>query len=266
MAGLRILPVAALVLWLGSTSVAPAAITCSTADYNGTYSFFSTGNLVVLPPAGAVLLGQFSQAGTFTSDGQGNVTIDSKASYNGLIADGPAITTYTVSPECEVTYSLTLPFPLSVPSIFKGVLSARNKIATVTIADPPGTVVIGRHVKQDIRFCGQSDFRGAYRIDIDGAISGPASRAGRFHRLGRLVADGDGNFTVVSTGNYAGRLVQENFSGTYEVTGRCSINMRYQNGGEEFTLFGTLGGTGDNASVMMTSQGWAVSGVFQAQQ
>ena len=254
----------ALLLML-SFQTAQGAITCETSDYRGTYAFYSVGALLVLPPAGAPLLGTFAQSGTFTSDGQGNITIESDASYNGLILPGPAVATYTITPECVLTISLTLPFPLSVESKFTAILSNNNREATVFISDPPGTLVIGRHKKQDLRFCGVGDFRGAYKIDIDGYVSAPASRAGRFGRFGRLVADGDGRFTAWSFADYNGRLVEEQFSGTYDVTGRCKLTMNYNSNNEDIVISGHLSGHGEGAAIMLLSPSWAVSGTLSRQ-
>ncbi len=253
-------------LLLSSGMALEGAITCSTSDYSGSYAFYTTGALLQLPPQGAVLLGPFAQSGIFTSDGQGNVIIESNASYNGLVLTGNATSTYTITPECVVTFSLTLPFPLSVPSTFTGILSGSNRQDTVMITDPPGSVVVGRHVKQDQRFCGLSDFNGAYQIDINGTIAAPRERAGLFQRIGRLVSDGAGNFTAKTIGNYAGRFVQEDFNGSYEVSAKCFVTLKYRSLGEDVTINGAMGGHGETAMVMVMSPGWAVSGQLRAQQ
>jgi hypothetical protein len=253
-------------MFLGSGVAARGAITCSTSDYSGTYAFYTTGALLQLPPQAAILLGPFAQSGIFTSDGQGNVIIESNASYNGFIQSGNATSTYSITPDCVVTFTLTLPFPLSVPSTFTGILSHSNRQDTVMITDPPGSVIVGRHVKQDQRFCGLTDFSGAYQIDIGGTVSAPRERAGLFQRIGRLVADGAGRFTAKTLGNYNGRLVPEDFSGTYDVSAKCFVNLKYTYGGENLTINGALGGHGETAMVMVMSPGWAVSGHLRAQQ
>lgn len=251
----------------GSSLALQGAITCTTADYVGTYAFYTTGALLQLPPAGAALVGPFAQAGIFTSDGAGNVIIESNASYNGLVLPGPAVTTYTITPECVVTFSLTLPFPLSVPSTFTSILSTGNRQNVVMITDPPGSVVVGRHVKQDQRFCAVNDFTGAYQIDIAGTISSPREVAGLFQGLGRLVSDGNGNFTGKSISNFAGRQITEDFKGTYDVNAKCGLTLKYANSsGQSATIGGYLGGHGESAMVMVMNPGWAVSGQLRAQQ
>ena len=134
------------------------------------------------------------------------------------------------------------------------------------ITDPPGSVIVGRHVKQDGRFCSIGDFSGAYQVDLSGSVAGPKERAGQFQRLGRLVTDGAGNFTAKTIANYAGRQVQEDFTGTYDVNAKCFVTLKYSFGGEQLTIYGALGGHGETAMMMVTSPGWAVSGQLRAQQ
>jgi hypothetical protein len=243
-----------------------AEIKCSTGDYRGTYAFFTTGAFVQLPPQAAILLGPFAQAGTFTSDGQGNITIESTASYNGIIQPANVVATYTLTPDCLLTVSGVLPDPLSVPFTFVGVLSSSNRQLNLMITNPPGTVVIGEHWKQDSRFCGLDDFSGAYQIDLGGSVAAPALRAGRFQRIGRLVADGDGHFTAATVANYAGQVVEEDFQGTYSVNAKCVVSLSYTLSGEKTTIAGPLAGHGEQGTMMVTSPGWAVSGIIRAQQ
>ncbi len=242
------------------------AITCTTADFNGSYAFYTTGALLVLPPAGAALVGPFSQYGTFNSDGQGNVNIDSVAGYNGLILNGSAPGTYTITPDCVITFQLILPFPLSLPATFTAVLASGNRQEVVMITDPPGTVVVGRHLKQDMRFCGTLDFNGAFQVDLSGTVLAPKERAGMFQRIGRLVTDGNGAFTAKTLANYAGRIVAEDFGGTYEVNSKCYVTFKYSFGGEQQTISGAIGGHGEAAMMMVATPGWSVGGTLKAQQ
>jgi hypothetical protein len=256
-------------LMMGTCATSRAAtITCTNADYSGTYAFITAGSFVQLPPAAAALLGAFAQAGVFISDGLGHVTIQSNASYNGLLLPANVPGTYTVSPDCTTVFNVTLPPPLSIPSTFTGVLSGDNRSMALVISSPPGTVVIGTHVKQDIRFCSASTFSGSYAIDMGGALAGTSSQAGPFHRVGRLVADGNGNFTAKTLADYAGTSVEEDFSGTYTVAGDCGITLSYQvpNSSNTLNWGGYLGGHGDVAMLMVTNSGWAVSGSLKAQQ
>ena len=253
---------------LGSCASMQAAITCTTADYNGTYAFITVGNFVQLPPAAAALVGPFAQAGVFIADGLGHVTIQSNASYNGIFLPANVPGTYTVNSDCTTVFQVTLPPPISIPSTFTGVLSTDNRQMALVISSPPGTVVIGTHAKQDVRFCGVSTFSGAYSVDMGGGIPAGSPQSGLFHRVGRLVADGAGNFTAKTLANYNGTSVEEDFSGTYGVTADCGLSLSYSLTGSSTTLGigGYLAGHGDMAMVMVTSSGWSVSGTLKAQQ
>jgi hypothetical protein len=252
---------------LSLSNGARAAQTCTTSDYKGVYAFFTRGAFVTLPPAAAAIQGPFAQAGTFTSDGQGNILIESTPSFNGFIIPSSSVGTYTITPECVITYSLILPDPIPVPTTFKAVLSLGNRQNSVMIVDPPGTVVVGEHAKQDLRFCGVGDFSGAYQIDLSGSITQPKDRAGLFQQVGRLVADGEGKFKAIAYTSYAGRPAEESFEGTYDVSSRCFVTLNWVGAGaEKLTISGALGGHGDVAMVLVASPGWAVSGYLRAQQ
>ncbi len=152
----------------GMQSALSAAITCTNADYVGHYAFSSVGSLVDLPPQGAIFLGTISQAGRFNPDGKGNVPIETFASYNGYETNGytPGAT-YSVSPDCVVSFNLTLPLPLGAPSQFEGILSEHGTQMVLMLTVPQGTVIIGQHIKQDLLFCGLTDFSGAFQVRLD---------------------------------------------------------------------------------------------------
>jgi hypothetical protein len=285
-------------LALGSCCSVQAAISCATGDYNGTYAFFTTGYFLQLPPAAASLMGPFAQAGTFTSDGQGNATIASTASYNGLIQPANVPATYVLNPDCTITFSLTLPPPLSVPSTFQGVFSQDNGQLSLMITSPGGSTVVGTHIKQYVQNCKLSTLNGAYAIDMEGSTNGILSAAGAaetgtFRRIGRVIADGAGNFTATTLADYNGQIVTENFNGTYTLGTNCVVSLIYTNGtnpsaqnaasrsgllarrgagihetagGQTITISGPLASAGQSAMVMVATQGWAVSGTLKAVQ
>lgn len=260
------LGIAVLVL-SGNAADLHAAISCSNADYQGTYAYFSVGALLQLPPQGAALIGPFAQAGTLTSDGQGNLILETTASYNGLVLPGNTTATYTVTPDCQITFNVALPDPLNVTAVFAGSISHSVRQVSLMITDPQGSVLPAQQNKQDVRFCGTSDFSGAYQIDLGGSIVAPKARAGLFHRIGRLMADGAGSFTASSTADYNGGVVKEDFQGTYTVNSKCFVTLSYTSAaGESITITGPLSGHGEEASVMVASQGWAVAGNLRAQQ
>jgi hypothetical protein len=130
----------AMALLVGAESKAVAAITCTDADYNGHYAFSSVGQLLNLPPEGAALLGAIAQSRRFDPDGHGHVSIETNASYNGIVLNGytPGAK-YSVSPDCVITFHLTLPFPLSAPSSFQGILSEGSQRMALNATRGPTT-------------------------------------------------------------------------------------------------------------------------------
>ncbi len=234
-------------------------------DYRGTYAFYSNGLLLQLPPEAAALIGPIAQAGTFTSDGKGNIDSRLMVSWNGFILPGDTPIKYTISPDCTLSMSLTLPSPVNAPATFLGVLSHSNRQMTLTISSPDGNVVVGDHAKQDVRFCGGSELSGAYQVDFRGFVVAPQERAGPFSRLGRLIADGHGHFSAKTLANYAGRHVQEDFEGTYSINGRCNLTLDYTFNGENITITGPLAGHGESFYLLVASPGWASAGTLRAQ-
>src|SRR6185436_9852246 len=89
-----------------------AATTCTNADYRGVYTYFSDGAFANLPPEAAVLAGPFAQAGILIPDGNGNVTLEANASYNGIILPLFTQATYSVTPDCHIEFVVPLPAPL----------------------------------------------------------------------------------------------------------------------------------------------------------
>ena len=262
--------IGSVLLTLVGWASAHAATGCTNADYHGAYAFSSVGYLLTLPPEGQALVGTFSQAGRFLPDGQGNVFIETNASYNGIVLNGDIPATYQVSPDCVISFDLVLPFPLSLPSKFVGVLAEGNRRMALLLTEPAGTVVKGDHVKQDLRFCGVSDFAGSYSVDLRGTTNTPKNLAGRFQRLGQFVSDGNGSFKAKTVANYNGKVVPEEFSGTYSVSSKCYVTLKYTApaaaGSEAIVINGALGGHGEMVQPMILTPGWGVAGTLQRQQ
>jgi hypothetical protein len=259
----------AVLLAPGVQSVLSAAITCTDADYVGHYAFSSVGSLVDLPPQGAIFLGTISQAGRFNPDGKGSVPIETFASYNGYETNGytPGAT-YSVSPDCVVSFNLTLPLPLGAPSQFTGILSEHGTQMVLMLTVPQGTVIIGQHIKQDLLFCGLNNFSGAFQVDLTGTIARPQQLSGQYRQLGRLVSDGDGNFTASLITNYNGNIVPETVTGTYTLNSECFLTLSYPSvsAAQTVTFSGAVGGHGEIAMVTVLSEGWGVSGTLRAQE
>lgn len=259
-------------LVLSSGWHADAAVSCSTADYKGTYGFYSSGYFIQLPGVLSSLTGRFVQAGTFTSDGEGTAKIQSMASYNGQIQPFDTTASYTVKPDCTLTFSLTLPPPINQPATLEAVLSQNNGQMTAMVTNPTGTTILSTHVKQLINSCSNSDVKGAYVIDLEGASPAMGSNpAGPFRRAGKFIADGAGKFTMSTLANYSGQLTQETSTGTYIVDASCNLtlNYDYSAGGSSpvnMAFSGALVGSGYDAMIVSTTSGWTISGTLKGLQ
>ena len=77
---------------------------CSNATLKGTFSHVGTG-AITTPPSEA---GPIAGLGTETFDGNGGVTGNAIASFNGNIISGTFKGTYTVNPDCTGTYTALL--------------------------------------------------------------------------------------------------------------------------------------------------------------
>lgn len=259
-----LLPVSTLLTCL-TVSGLYAEIICSPNDYRGTYAFYARGFFVDLPPEAAALAGPFAQAGTFTSDGLGNLIIESTPSFNGIIFPSAEPATYEINSDCTLTVDVVLPI-VEVSSRFFGVLSSGNRQMNLTVVDPPGTVIAGQHSKQDLRFCGLEDFSGAYQVDLTGWRVPPLDLPGPYHLSGRLVSNGEGRFTAETVANYAGNVTPEDLEGTYTMSARCTLELRYGIAGEQFLITGYMAGHGENVAALVTVPGWAVAGSLRRQQ
>ena len=69
--------------------------------------------------------------------------------------------------------------------------------------------------------CTGANFKGAYGYTFNGSVTGGLS-GGLFAATGRLVADGQGNFSGAETASLDGEIFQRNYTGTYKVNSNCT--------------------------------------------
>ncbi len=131
-------------------------------------------------------------------------------------------------------------------------------------------MIKGDHVKQDLTFCCLPDFAGGYSAEFHGTTNSPKDLAGRFQRIGRLVADGNGRFTASTVASYNGRVIPENISGTYCVSSKRHVTLRYAApaaaSSEAILINGVIGGHGEIVQMMILNDGWGVAGSLLRQQ
>jgi hypothetical protein len=186
------------------------------AELNGHYAFVMRGF-----HSGAVV----TQAGSFTADGNGNITggvvdlnTSSSQSINVPLTGG----FYSVGADQRGTMTLTASigtstYTFSLGSITSGVSSLGHIIGS------DNQVISGVFKKQDTSAFTTTGSSGAYAVGLAGAESG-----GRFAAVGRVVLDGAGAFTAAMDSNDAGTPHQDAFAGNYAindaVNGRGTFN------------------------------------------
>ncbi len=140
------------------TLLAPAVFAdekgCTTANVKGTFGYVGFGTVLASNPFG-LPTGTFSSTGTLTFDGKGNLLIVNTGRIDDffLPLDEQIPTTYAISGQCVVTFTVTLWAELGLPGPhYKGVLVNGGKefrmisllpgflvnyVSTVKIADEP---------------------------------------------------------------------------------------------------------------------------------
>ncbi|MGH9718769.1 MAG: hypothetical protein ACRD8O_01035 [Bryobacteraceae bacterium] len=241
---------------------------CSNGDIIGTYAMLASG--AIIQPEKTPLTGPFARVGIVVADGNGNISANNTASYNGALFRESYSGTYTVNSDCTVTFQLLLPEPIKLPATLVGILSEDFKEIRFLLSAPAGTTIGGVLRRQDIKWCTVADLNGTYQFELSGTFVPPSTQTGGFARLGRLAGLGNGNFVVNSTASYNGAIVNENFTGTYTVTPDCRFEMKYTvkappgapagtpAAAPPVTLEGTFADKGRTASLIVTDPAGAV--------
>ncbi len=97
---------------------------CTLANAKGTYGYVGFGTVLTSNPFGAPA-GTYSSMGTLTFDGKGNLLIDDTGRIDNLFLppESQYPSTYTVSEQCVVTFTITAWAQLGLPGPhYKGVL------------------------------------------------------------------------------------------------------------------------------------------------
>ena len=108
---------------------------CTIANVKGTYGYVGFGTVLATNPFGAPA-GTFSSMGTLTFDGKGNLLIVDTGRIDDLFfADVQYPSTYTVSDQCVVTFTITAWERLGLPAPhYKGVLvDGRKELRVISL-------------------------------------------------------------------------------------------------------------------------------------
>lgn len=115
---------------------------CTTANVSGKYGYVGIGTVLASNPFG-LPAGTFSSMGTLTFDGKGNLLIVDTGRVDDLFfpADSEYPSTYAVSDECVVTFTLTAYAEAGLPGPhYKGVfVNDRKELRVMSLV--PGILV-----------------------------------------------------------------------------------------------------------------------------
>src|SRR5258706_15260422 len=115
--------------------------------------------------------------------------------------------------------------------------------------------------------CDNRDLKGVYGMLATGVVGGVPIPAlnGPFARVGRVVADGNGNIAIANTASYNGIILAESYPATYTVSADCSVDIKpivplpLGPGGAlvpvPFEFIGALADNGNEAAVVLCGVG-----------
>jgi len=116
---------------------------------------------------------------------------------------------------------------------------------------------------QAASICNPADLVGAYAFQLSGLtdISGAPKPTAS---LGKLVFDGQGNVTGTASATFAGFLLGNPVTGSYEAKSDCSVTWKLQDDSGGFQYFsGTFSTDGSRVQFRQTDPGGAERGIMQ---
>lgn len=236
------------------------ARTCSgNGDVIGSFGFvgsraFSPGLQPVLPPgttsvtvigsstnvgsliAGTANTALFSVAGRIYADGAGNLL----AALDAISPSNTRVGTYSVNTDCTISMTLrdafspnaTLPSgtggPLTATATLEGVLVDNGDeidLVQTAVGAGTGALVTLRKTAQ-FNGCTNGSLVGSFGFEAIGVENGPAPAVGAtpsqvgLNIVGRLVADGQGNFVTDALASLS--PLKRQITGTYTVNSDCT--------------------------------------------
>jgi len=229
--------------------------TCSTATVTGTYFYLLGGDIV---SSGRTM--RYAELGKLVADGRGAVSGQSYASVGGQQSTYVLNGTYTVQSNCAG--SITLSTGQSTNTLtFQIVSNAQEMIVAVSSSS---AVAVGAAYRQTSSAtptrCGVGSLTGAFGYVLAGLA--PAFGGVLYSDAGQFVADGNGNETVASVGNFGGAVTQSTATGTYTIAADCAGTAKVTNANGTINYRLAIVRDGAEALLFGTDPGWVISGIF----
>ena len=256
---------------------------CSLATFNGVYSLVVTGQ-IINEPSVPTPPGPVSRVGRAVTDGKGTVAFQQFGSYNGVPSDDSAVGSYTVTPDCIITFIINAPPPVGFPVTFQGTILASGDSLTIMQIDPEGTT-IKVNSKRVQNACSVQDLKGTYMLDLEGFIPSynvihfpsppfpPGFQVavgndlihGEYIELGvltfeppigrDLVEGKPGILKGDTKASYNGNIDHQLWTGTYTIDKECRVNASFSKhagaaGTLAFTWWGVLADQGKDLRII----------------
>jgi hypothetical protein len=227
----------------------PLHAQCSNSLVTGTYFYLLSGTVI----SGTQ---PYTELGKLVSDGQGHVSGQSTASFNGVLGTYTLSGVYAVQGNCRGSMTLTVNGSSATTFTFEVVRGGDGIL--LSFSGSSG-VLLGQAYRAATAACAKGSLVGSYGFLLSG-VSG-----GVFAEEGQVVSDGNGNLNVTSVVNSNGTVVQVPGTGTYSVAADCSgtLSVSSQLGNNGY-LFASVQNS-QAALFLSTDAGATVSGVAQSE-
>jgi hypothetical protein len=232
--------------------IAHGAQSCDSSTFKGIYGLIAHGLIVDEPPIPSIFNGPVVRVGRAESDGNGNLTITQFSSYSGVPSLEPVSGTYTVSPDCVITFFVNAPPPVAFLVTFQGAISPDGSFVTFAQIDPGGAT-IRANSRRAASQCKFEDLKGSYDLEMSGTIMpsaviplpppwgtisvGNDLIAGDFASAGKvtfkppvgvdLLTGKPGTVLGKTNSSFNGHVAVESWSGTYQVNSDCTVTVNY---------------------------------------
>lgn len=230
---------------------------CTMASISGAYGYTIGG--LSFAPNGSI--GVYTETGTFTADGNGNLKGNGTYSI-ATLASHSLTGTYTVNSDCTGTLTYTdnsnLPTNVTLVVGFNG--DDLRYLESDTGSDVSGRA---RRLKTG---CSNASFAGSYHFRNGGYAFDSAGNPYYFDDGGKLVADGNGGLTATDTVTVSGTITPRTQTGTYTINTDCTGSASLTDSGGHGSHFNlTLVGPQHEVQLLDTDAGTVLSGTADAQ-
>lgn len=188
---------------------------CTNATLVGPYGYLLQGNLL---EQGSVV--PYADMGSWTADGNGNISGSGTQSFAGTIEQGTSITgTYIVNSDCTGSASLTYGNSIGTFHFNLTILNNGQDMRLMQIDN--GFIVSGAAHQQPAN-CVLESINGAYAYTISGSVIDTSGNVDPYTDSGKITFNGTGGFSLSGEISAVGTVTSVSSSGTYATHSNCA--------------------------------------------